>query len=56
MTILTISKKNTIKLPKEVSLYLRGAKHLQVRLSASGITLTPVQIQPAADLKAIPDR
>ena len=55
MTILTVSKKNTIRLPKEVVGHLRGTRHLQVRLNASGVTLLPVQIQPAIDPRAIPE-
>ena len=54
MTILTINRKGTVKFPKEVLKHLREAKHLHVRLNARGITLMPVQIAPALELKAIP--
>ncbi len=54
MTILTVSKRGTLKLPKEVLHHLCGAKHVQVRLGAGGVGLTPVQIQSAIDLKGIP--
>ena len=55
MTIITVSKKNTLRLPKEVVGHLRGTRHLQVRLNASGLTLLPVQIQPALSPQAIPE-
>lgn len=55
MNILTVSKRGTVKLPKEVTAELHGAKHLLIRVTASGISLTPVQIQAAVDFKAIPD-
>jgi len=55
MTILTISKRGTLKLPKDVVAQLNGVKHVQLRQSSTGIVLTPVQIQVAIDIKAIPD-
>ena len=55
MTILSISKRGTLKLPREVVQHLLGAKHLQVRLGVSGVTLTPVEIKPAIDIKGIPE-
>ena len=54
MTILTISKKNTLKLPSEVIQHLCKAKHVQVRLSPGGVSFVPVHIQPTIDRKAIP--
>jgi hypothetical protein len=55
MNILTVSKRGTLKLPKEVMGAFHGAKHLLIRVTSSGISLTPVQIQAAADLKNIPE-
>ncbi|PTX92332.1 hypothetical protein DB354_13395 [Opitutus sp. ER46] len=55
MTILTLSKKNTIKLPKDIVQLLRGARHLHVKPTASGFAVTAVQIQPAINFKSIPD-
>lgn len=54
MTILTLSKRGTLRLPKEVLNHLGDAKHLQVRFGSSGIALVPVKIQAQGDLKAIP--
>lgn len=55
MLIITTTKKGTLRLPKDVLRVLNGTTHLQVRFSAHGITLTPVQIQAAKCLKSIPD-
>jgi|GEM_PF-3545147 len=55
MNILTLNKRGTLKLPKEIIAELHGAKHLLIRVTATGIALTPVQIQAASELKAIPD-
>ena len=54
MTILTISKRGTLKLPKDIVAAFHGTKHLQVRTTNNGVLLTPVQIQLAVDMKAIP--
>jgi hypothetical protein len=54
MNIITISKRGTMKLPKDILAELNGAKHFILRVTASGISLTPVQIQAAVDFKAIP--
>jgi len=54
MNILTISKRGTLKLPKDVLAEMKGAKHLLVRASSSGISLTPIQIQAAVSLSGIP--
>ncbi len=54
MNILTISKRGTLKLSKDVLAELQGAKHLLVRASSSGISLTPVQIQAAVSMRGIP--
>ncbi len=54
MTILTVSKRGTLKLPKDALAHLKGVKHLQLRLGTSGVSLVPVQIHLTVDLKAIP--
>jgi len=54
MTIITISKTGTIRLPKDTMKMLGNPKHLQIRVSASGVTLCPVTIQPTMDKKGIP--
>lgn len=54
MTILTLTRTGAIRLPKEVLRQLGNPKHLHVRVSASGLSLSPVQIQPTMDRKAIP--
>jgi len=54
MTILTITKRGAIRLPKELVQQLKGTRHFQVKVSAGGITLMPVQIQLTVDLRAIP--
>lgn len=55
MIIVTISDKGGVKLPVDAVQHLGNARHLQVRLNAHGITLTPVHIQAAAKLKAVPE-
>lgn len=55
MTILTLNKRGALKLPKEILSEFNGAKHLMVRVTSTGVALTPVQIHAAADLKAIPE-
>ena len=55
MIILTVTKKGTVKLPKEVLDHLRDTRHLQLRFNSHGVTLTPVDIRSVADLKAIPE-
>lgn len=54
MTILTITRKGTLRLPNAIIQHLQSAKHLQVRLNAHGLTLTPVNIRSLANHKAIP--
>lgn len=54
MTIVTMTEKGNIKLPREAVKHLRGAKHLQLKLNGYSIALVPVHIQTAVDLKAIP--
>jgi hypothetical protein len=54
MTILTISNRGTLKLPKEIVQHFKGAKHVQVKIGAGSVALTPVQIQYAGDIRAIP--
>lgn len=54
MTIITVTKKGTLKLPKEVLAHLGGSQHLQVRLVDKGVNLVAVQIQTSSGLKGIP--
>ncbi len=54
MNILTLSKRGTLKLPREVLGEFHGAKHLLVRATGNGIALTPVQIQAATAIRNIP--
>ncbi len=54
MNIITLSKRGTMKFPKDVLAELHGAKHFILRVTASGISLSPVQIQANVDFKAIP--
>ena len=54
MTILTITQRGTLKLPREVMNHLRDTRHLQVRLNSHGLTLTPVHIQNATSPKNFP--
>ena len=54
MTILTLTDKGTLKMPREVIDHLRDTRHLQVRLNSHGVTLTPVRIQTAANAKNFP--
>ena len=51
MTILTVSKRGTLKLPREAIAHLQGAKHLQLKLGTIGVSLTPVKI---TNIKEIP--
>jgi len=55
MTIITVTKTGAIRLPKETMKLLGNPKHLQIRVSASGVTLCPVTIQPTMDKKAVPE-
>lgn len=55
MTILTLTSTGAVKLPKEIRRALGNPKHLQIRLSATGLTLSPVAVQRSYDRKAIPD-
>jgi hypothetical protein len=55
MIILTINKKGNIKLPKEVIRHLGNAQHLQIRLNPHGVTLTPVRIESAINIRRIPE-
>lgn len=54
MNIIIVSKRGTIKLPKEFLNELHGAKHLLIKSTATGLSLTPVQIQAAIDIRSIP--
>ncbi len=54
MNILTVSKRGTLKLPREALSELNGAKHLLIRATAGGITLTPVKIEAAVSIRGIP--
>jgi hypothetical protein len=55
MTILTLTKTGALRLPRELLKLLGNPKHLQVRVNATGITLSPVEIQPTMDKKAVPE-
>lgn len=54
MTIVNMTEKGNIKLPREAVKHLRSSKHLQLKFNGYGVALMPVQIQTAVDLKAIP--
>lgn len=55
MTIITVTKTGAIRLPKDTMKLLGNPKHLQIRVSASGVTLCPVTIQPVMEKKAVPE-
>lgn len=55
MTIITVTKAGAIRLPEETMKILGNPKHLQIRVSASGVTLRPVSIHPMVDKKAVPE-
>ena len=55
MTIITVTKTGAIRLPKDTMKLLGNPKHLQIRVSASGVMLCPVTIQPTMDKKAVPE-
>ena len=54
MTILTLTDKGTLKLPREALDHLKDAQHLQLRLNSHGITLMPVRIESANSRKDFP--
>ncbi|WP_309384302.1 hypothetical protein, partial [Cerasicoccus frondis] len=47
-------KRGSIKLPKEVVNHLAGANYVQIRLTSTGLTLTPVHISGLGKLSEIP--
>ena len=54
MIILTINKKGSVKLPRDLLKSLGDARHLQLRLNAHGISLTPVRIETASSRRDFP--
>ena len=55
MTIITVTKTGAIRLPKETMKLLGNPRHLQVRVSQSGVTLCPVTIHPTMEKKGVPE-
>ena len=55
MTILTITRRGTLRLPREVFHHLRDTRHLEVRIHPEGIILTPVSIDPVTGPKVRTD-